>query len=588
MSDQLLSYFERELAYVRRALDGFGTQHPEHANELRINQTGQEDPNISRLIDAIALLTAKCEQRLDDQFPEILQNLFNILYPSYLETIPSYAPVSVELDEAGDDAIRIDRGTALSVENGGECRFTLMDDLELAPYKITNINATSAPFNFTTPTSLKRSDAVISVELESFDPEVLFSHMTLQHFDFYVRGFENSARGLIDLLLLNTEVITVQNEIQLFEITASRLGSRIADPSFQWLETEGSQTLGFDLLRDYFAFPDKAAYMRIEALGRELGQLESSKVTLRFFVHQLPVEFLRLFSAQVFALNTAPMLNLFSVRGEPMRYDFTRLSVPVIADVSAGADSEVVAINSVSEVLPTGDITLAPVYEGGYWMDTSLPQWQPKYFWDQKGQRQTEISVSYSELSAQKESVVLSMDLKVCNGRKPCLISTHTEVECLAAVDIPGRLTVTKTPSAPQYPSLDNQLGWRFLAMLNANFSGLVESSNPTQTLQEAMRLCTNSVVCHAAEAIKDVQYSHLVAPITINKQSMFTSGTQVTVVIDDTLLEGEFSAFCQVLNVYFQQYCSFDRFIQLSVERFGSDVAGIEFDKCHGSQLCL
>lgn len=89
MSDQLLSYFERELTYIRRALDGFGKDFPEHASSMRLNQSSQEDPNISRLIDAVALLTAKTEKRMDEQFPEILQDLFHVLYPGYLQIVPS-------------------------------------------------------------------------------------------------------------------------------------------------------------------------------------------------------------------------------------------------------------------------------------------------------------------------------------------------------------------------------------------------------------------------------------------------------------------------------------------------------------------
>ncbi len=82
MSDQLLSYFERELTYIRRALDGFGKDFPEHASSMRLNQSSQEDPNISRLIDAVALLTAKTEKRMDEQFPRSCRICFTSCIPA--------------------------------------------------------------------------------------------------------------------------------------------------------------------------------------------------------------------------------------------------------------------------------------------------------------------------------------------------------------------------------------------------------------------------------------------------------------------------------------------------------------------------
>ncbi|MCE7627429.1 type VI secretion system baseplate subunit TssF, partial [Vibrio fluvialis] len=72
------------------------------------------------------------------------------------------------------------------------------------------------------------------------------------------------------------------------------------------------------------------------------------------------------------------------------------------------------------------------------------------------------------------------------------------------------------------------------------------------------------------------------------NGRSIFASGTEVMILIDDELLDSNFAVVSEVLNAYFRQYCSFDRFVQVSVERFGSDEAGIHFEKTHGSQLCL
>ncbi|MCG6282466.1 type VI secretion system baseplate subunit TssF, partial [Vibrio diabolicus] len=137
--------------------------------------------------------------------------LFHVLYPGYLQIVPSYAPLSLNLeDNAVTEAVVLPQGSEVAVEvNDAECRFTLAQALTIEPYVIAALRAESAPFNFPTPAGLRRAEAVIQVELACSDPSVLFSQLSLQHFDFYVRGFENSARGLVDMLLLNTEVLSV-------------------------------------------------------------------------------------------------------------------------------------------------------------------------------------------------------------------------------------------------------------------------------------------------------------------------------------------------------------------------------------------
>ncbi len=587
-----MRYFERELAYVRKSLTEFSRSNPEQANSLKLNQSSNEDPNISRLIDGMALLTAKTEKKFDEQLPELLQDLFNILYPGYLQTSPSYAPVTLNEDlEKLAESVFLPKGAQLSAElkGGEECLFSTVSDLQIDPYYIQHIRAESAPFNFLTPNNLKQADSVIQIELSSVSPEMLFNQLNLKHFDFYVRGFENNSKGLIDLLLLNTEVISIVSpDGEQIEISPTRLMSRISDASFQWLPKYGNHISGFDLLRDYFIYPDKAAYFRIANLGKELASFSSGSLIINFFIKQLPVEYLRLFDRRVFSLNTVPAINLFECRGEPITYNFSQLAVPVIAGLESTNETTVVSVEKVYEVLPTGEIELSPLYEGGYWFDASQAQWQTRQTWNEKGQRKVSLSLSYLNSSQTQNSVLLSMQLKACNGRLPCLLSTNHPIELLESIELPGELVLLNTPTAPQYPNLDNQLNWRFIALLNANFSSLTQSDNPIKVLQESLRMCSPERLCPQADAIKQVSYLHTVAPMSLHQQSIFASGTVVEIMLDDSMLSGNIAVLGEVLNLYLKQFCSFDRFIQLRLTRFGNDKASIEFQKTHGSQLCL
>ncbi len=70
MSDELLSYYNRELSYIRRQAGRFAEAHPKVAGRLRLGPDGSEDPHVERLLEGFAYLTARVRHKLDDEFPE--------------------------------------------------------------------------------------------------------------------------------------------------------------------------------------------------------------------------------------------------------------------------------------------------------------------------------------------------------------------------------------------------------------------------------------------------------------------------------------------------------------------------------------
>lgn len=65
LSDLLNRYFERELSLIRRSASEFKTKHAGVANTMHLNDKRYEDPNITRLLESVALLCAKNEMKLD-------------------------------------------------------------------------------------------------------------------------------------------------------------------------------------------------------------------------------------------------------------------------------------------------------------------------------------------------------------------------------------------------------------------------------------------------------------------------------------------------------------------------------------------
>lgn len=105
MRNNLLHYYEKELRFIRRELGDFADSYPAIASQLLIEPDKCEDPHVERLIESFAMLAARVQMHLDDDFPEITSAFLSLLQPHYLAPIPSMTIVQMEADADRKDAL---------------------------------------------------------------------------------------------------------------------------------------------------------------------------------------------------------------------------------------------------------------------------------------------------------------------------------------------------------------------------------------------------------------------------------------------------------------------------------------------------
>ena len=66
MRDDLLTYYERELAFVRQMGAEFAQKYPKIASRLLLETDKCEDPHVERMIEAFSFLAARVHLKLDD------------------------------------------------------------------------------------------------------------------------------------------------------------------------------------------------------------------------------------------------------------------------------------------------------------------------------------------------------------------------------------------------------------------------------------------------------------------------------------------------------------------------------------------
>ena len=129
--EDLLPYFERELVMLRRHCREFAERYPRIAGKLHMSGESCEDPHVEHLIESVAMLAARLSKRLDDDYPQFTEALFEALFPHYLRPFPSCSIVRQCAPVAGAGVSHLPAGSEMDAApvRGVRCRFKTVYDM---------------------------------------------------------------------------------------------------------------------------------------------------------------------------------------------------------------------------------------------------------------------------------------------------------------------------------------------------------------------------------------------------------------------------------------------------------------------------
>src|SRR5439155_706966 len=109
--------------------------------------------------------------------------------------------------------------------------------------------------------------------------------------------------------------------------------------------------MGYRLLQEFFAFPEKFLFFDLCELDRAAAAGVADVMELRIhFDREFPLE--RAVSAQTFRLNCTAIVNLFHQVAEPIQMTHTQTEYRVVPDVRRQLGTEVYSVDAVMNVAP--------------------------------------------------------------------------------------------------------------------------------------------------------------------------------------------------------------------------------------------
>jgi type VI secretion system protein ImpG len=205
MSDELLPYYNRELAHIRYLGAEFAQAYPKIAARLRLGTDSTDDPHVARLIEAFAYLNAHIRHKLDDDFPELTDALLGALYPHYLAPVPAMAVVQFTLDPSQVEltgGFAVAAGTALDSDPGhGEvCRFRTCYPVELWPLEVAAASLSGPPFPAPRTPYSRQSASALRLALRCSSPSVRFADLPVRRLRFFLRAQTQHVYPLYELI----------------------------------------------------------------------------------------------------------------------------------------------------------------------------------------------------------------------------------------------------------------------------------------------------------------------------------------------------------------------------------------------------
>jgi type VI secretion system protein ImpG len=638
MNREFLDLYNRELQLLHEQAREFADEYPGIAERLGGILEERIDPLIGGLLEGAAFLAARVQLKLKHEFPEFTNNLLEQLVPHYLAPTPSMMLAKV-IPTFGDKALReghaIARGAYLDatyrqLDRQMACRYRLCGDITIWPFELVGAEYFSSPAPLQALGLSVGSDVLAGMRLtltyrgaprpedELSDaealkkPEMLFAGCRTARLPVYFVGSEGDSVALYEQIFAHCKAVYFR--------CLDEFGDPVVCPApaqcLQQVGFEREDALfpndhrvfeGFDLLREFFAFPRKFLGCSLTGLDAVLPRLKAKTVDILFAFDEVNARLAAAVQPEMFALYAAPAINLFEKTTDRIPLKSSQHEYHVVPDRSHYLDYEPHRLLEVYAHHPGGrdKVPVQPLYaaslegpqhaSGLYFTVRRLPRRrtvEEKRVGISSDYTGTDMFISLSALGGDDDDAAIA-ELSVralCSNRHLTehlpigvggadfrLIDDFTlDLVCVAGPTPPREPIVTQLRSRSEVAHTGT-VTWRLVNMLSTNHLGLVErgAGRNAQALRETLSMfaeMTDAVTERRIRGIRNVDSRPIIRRIRQRSGVGAARGIEVTVTIDERAFEGTgIFLLGAVLDRFFAEYSGLNNFTQTvirSVER--------------------
>ena len=327
MSTIFNRFYSSELAKLRSLSVEFAKANPAIAPMLAAEST---DPDVERLLEGVAFLNGLTLQKLDDEFPEIAQELAAILAPQMLRPLPAATLIQFTPKVGLTETALIAAGTEIASVpvDGVQCTFRTTAPLQVSP-----LNLTSADI-------AQGSDGHHRLTLDF----ALTANALPEEIRLFLGDEYGTATQWLMLFASKIRSIRFVSNNGL----VAQLSSKVRLPGFDepLIPYPDNAFPGFRNLQELLFFPNKFLFVELSTRGLPAGLAGNSfriEVDFGKLTGQIPE-----ITEQSLMLNVVPAINLFKYAAEPMLLDHQSTEYLVLPQGVDKKYYQIYAIDSVT------------------------------------------------------------------------------------------------------------------------------------------------------------------------------------------------------------------------------------------------
>lgn len=464
-------YYQTELSYLRELGRAYAAANPSVAGMLA--ERGG-DPDVERLLEGFAFLTARIRERIDDAVPEIVHGLAELLLPHYVRPVPSCSILEfTPALSALRGRVKVPRGTEVASipVDGTACRFRTTSELELLPLAVKD-----ATFDRSSA-----ANPVLQLRLETTQAGIpaVFAPGGIR---FFLNGELPVTSAVLLALARHCRAVVIRSDgnppVRLPPDSIRLVGFDPEHALFPW----GRLSLpGYRLLQEYFTIPAKLLFFEVRGLENARAAA-AERFEINFELERAPELPPRL-GADMFRLHCTPIINLFETTADPIRQSTVAYEHLLRASGVAPLHMEIYSVERV-EGTRAGEgrhRVYPPFVEFAHPPDGGAPL---SFFRVRRTSSPVDTAldcylsvISPRDVMPDEGDETLSVEL-VCTNRD------LTNRLRAGDISVPTRSTTTNARfrnisavTAPCRPPLGNELHWRLLSHLALNHRSLADAA---------------------------------------------------------------------------------------------------------------
>ena len=450
-------FYQSELAYLREMGRAFSVAQPTVA-PLLAEQSA--DPDVERLLEGFAFLTARVRERMEDAVPELSHELTQLLLPHYLRPLPSCAVVEFAAPARTlRGPVTIPRGTQLfsTPVEGTSCAFRTTEDVDLLPFTLSRV-------------AMARTSSVgAEIRLSFETAEAARGSVFERPLRLYLHGELANATLLFMALMRHCRGVSLRD---------AKGAERLRLPPESLVATGFDETsllfpwpplvpLGFARVQEYFTLPQKFLFVEIRGLEKAAA-LTEDVFDVVFLLDEMP-SISGAFSVDSFRLSCSPVVNLFSTTTDPLRQSAPGQEHFLRASGMTPQHAEIFSVDGVVGIRQGERSVYQP-----FSLFPHLGAKQNRSFYQVHRSRSTIDAGTDSvlvigsplEKTPQTNDEVLSVDVTCTNRLLPARLGLGDINRAREALPAGARVKNISMVTQPVPPPLGFELHWRLLSHL--------------------------------------------------------------------------------------------------------------------------